>query len=51
MRSKISYAESSPIRSRSASGPIGWPHPKRIAASMSSREAYFDSYMDTALFR
>ena len=43
--SRISYAVSSPIRSSSASGPIGRPQPSRIAASMSSRVAYRVSYM------
>ena len=37
--SRISYAVSRPIRSISASGPIGRPQPSRIAASMSSRVA------------
>ena len=49
--SRISYAVSSPMRSMRASGPIGSPHPSRIAASMSSRDAYRVSYIDTAWLR
>ena len=49
--SRISYALSSPIRSSRASGPIGCPQPKRMAASMSSRVAYRASNIRTALFR
>ncbi len=42
---------SSPIRSSSASGPIGRPQPSFIAASMSSRVAYRDSYNALAWFK
>ncbi len=42
---------STPIRSSSASGPIGRPQPSFIAASMSSREAYFASYIAAAWLR
>ena len=49
--SRISYAVSRPMRSIRASGPIGNPQPSRIAASMSSRDAYRVSYIDTAWLR
>ena len=40
-----------PMRSISASGPIGSPQPSRMAASMSSRLAYRFSYIETAWLR
>ena len=51
MASRTVRAVSTPIRSSSASGPMGRPQPSRIAASMSSREAYFASYIAAAWLR
>ncbi len=51
MASRTVRAVSTPIRSSSASGPMGRPQPSFIAASMSSRVAYRDSYIAAAWFR